>query len=54
MAKNSKFRIFCTEKYYEYKKEVFVWDKHVCTEEMTEYFGRTKYFLKSLYKRENS
>ena len=54
MEKGSKFRIFCTEKYYEHKKEVLNWEKHVCTEEMQEYFGRTKYFLKALYKSENS
>jgi len=52
MPKNSNFRNFCVEKYYQHKKEVLNWEKHVCTEEMGEYFGRTKYFLKSLYKRE--
>ena len=46
------FRQFCIEKYYEHKKEVLLWERHVCTEEMSEYFKRAKYFLKHLYKRE--
>ena len=50
---NSSFRNFCIEKYYEHKKEILNWEKHACTEEMGEYFKRTKWFLKSLYKREN-
>jgi len=50
--KNSAFRNWCVEKYYEHKKEVLLWERHVCTDEMSDYFGRSKYFLKSLYKKE--
>ena len=48
----SKFRNFCIEKFYEHKREVLMWERHVCTDEMADYFGRAKYFLKSLYKKE--
>ena len=52
MSKSSNFRNWCVEKYYQHKKEVLNWERHVCTEEMGEYFSRAKWFLKSLYKRE--
>lgn len=50
--RNSMFRNWCVEKYYEHKKEVLYWEKHVCTEEMADYFRRCKWFLKCKYKNE--
>lgn len=47
---NSNFRKFCIEKYYEHKDEVLLWEHHVCTEQMAEYFKKAKWFLKRLYK----
>ena len=49
----SPFRAYCIEKWYEYKEEVFNWEKRVVEGPPEEYFQKYKWFLKTKYKQEN-
>ena len=49
----SPFRAYCIEKWYEYKEEVFSWEKRVVEGLPEEYFKKYKWFLKAKYKQDN-
>jgi hypothetical protein len=52
MKKNTKFRHWIQEKWYEHKYECLHWKTPSC-EDAQQYFKKNKWFLKSLYKQEN-
>jgi len=51
---DSEFRSWIMNQWFEYKEEVFVWEKRVVTGNPQEYFQKYKWFLKQKYKQEKS
>ena len=51
--KNSQFRHYVYEKWYEYKDEVEAWEHRQVTGNAEDYFNKWKWFLKAKYKQEN-
>ena len=47
---NSQFRLFCYEKWYEHKDEVLEWTGSPVQGDPEQYFGKYKWFLKTLFK----
>ena len=48
--KDSKFRLFCNEKWYEHRDEVLSWTGQHVQGTSQQYFNKYKWFLKTLYK----
>lgn len=49
--KNSAFRMFCQEKWFEHKDEILAWTKKPLTEYNAEYYlQKHKWLLKSMFK----
>jgi hypothetical protein len=51
--KQSSFRTFVYNKWFEYKDEVETWEKRRVEGNPEEYFNKYKYFLKAKYRQEN-
>lgn len=51
--KNSQFRHYVYEKWYEYKDEVEAWEHRQVTGSPEDYFNKWKWFLKAKFKQEN-
>lgn len=50
MPKQSQFRHYVYEKWYEYKDEVLAWEHRPVTGNAEDYFNKWKWFLKAKYK----
>ena len=50
---DSDFRLYCNEKWFEYKEEILSWEKRIVKEKPEMYFQKYKYFLKRRFKAEN-
>jgi len=50
---DSDFRLYCNEKWFEYKEEILSWEKRIVKEKPEMYFQKYKYFLKRQFKAEN-
>ena len=46
----SEFRLFCNDKWYEHKDEVYAWTGKPVQGTPEQYFAKYKWFLKTLYK----
>jgi hypothetical protein len=44
------FRQFCTEKWYEHRDELMLWEKKLPQYDADYYFSKHKWFLKNIYK----
>ena len=53
MPKNSEFRHYVYEKWFEYKDEVLAWERRQVTGDTEHYFQKYKWFLKAKYKADN-
>ena len=50
-ARESEFRMFCREKWYEHKDEILAWTGQALTEYGSDYYFRKhRWMLKSMYK----
>ena len=48
--KNSAFRLFCTEKWYEHKDEILAWTRQPLTEyDSNYYFQKHRWLLKRMF-----
>tara|TARA_B110000238_G_C16115175_1_gene434485 strand:- start:110 stop:307 length:198 start_codon:yes stop_codon:yes gene_type:complete len=45
----SPFRIYCTNKWYEHKDELFNWEGHLPDYEASYYFKKNRWLLKKMY-----
>jgi hypothetical protein len=53
MAKQSQFRMFCSEKWYEHKDEIYAWTGKALTEYDDQYyFSKHRWLLKRMFKDE--
>ena len=50
IQKDSPFRQYITEKWYEHKKEVLTWESKVVDYTQQEWFEKNRWYLKKLYK----
>jgi len=48
--KNSSFRLFCTEKWFEHKDEVMAWTGNLVDYDDTYYFRKHRWLLKKMFK----
>ena len=46
----SDFRQFCTDKWYEHKDELLIWEGSMPKYDAAYFFNQNKWFLKSLFK----
>ena len=53
MPKNSEFRHYVYEKWFEYKDEVEQWERRQVTGSPEDYFNKWKWFLRAKYKADN-
>jgi len=53
LPKVSSFRMYCIDKWFEYKEEVLDWEHREVTESPEEYFQKYRWFLKEKFKVEN-
>jgi hypothetical protein len=51
--RNSDFRLYVYEKWFEYKEEVLAWEKKNVEGSPEAYFHKYKWFLKAKYKVDN-
>lgn len=50
---DSDFRIWCLDKWYQYREEVEAWEHRQVKGSSKDYFNKYKWFLKEKYKQEN-
>ena len=50
----SKFRLFCTEKWYEHKDEILLWTGNAVEYDSDYYFNKHRWLLKRMYKEQKN
>jgi len=54
MQQISEFRIFCQDKWFEHKDEIYNWTNELVCYDDTYYFNKHKYVLKRMFKGRNN